>query len=36
VHGGRGESLTGKGKMEGEVDKGKNEEALDPIIMDND
>jgi hypothetical protein len=34
VHGGRGEALTGKGEMEGEGDKGKKEEALDPIMMD--
>jgi hypothetical protein len=32
VHGGRGEALTGKG----EGDKGKKEEALDPIMMDDD
>jgi hypothetical protein len=30
VHGGRGEALTG----EGEMDKGKKEEDLDPIMMD--
>jgi hypothetical protein len=36
VHGGRGEALTGKGEMEGEGDKGKKEEALDPIMMDDD
>jgi hypothetical protein len=36
VHGGRGEALTEKGEMEGEVDKGKKEEALDPIMMDDD
>jgi hypothetical protein len=35
VHGGRGEALIGKGEMEGEGDKGK-EEALDPIMMDED
>jgi hypothetical protein len=34
VHGERGEALTGKGEMEGEVDKGKKEEALEPIMMD--
>jgi hypothetical protein len=32
VHGGRGEALTG----EGERDKGNKEEALDPIMMDED
>jgi hypothetical protein len=36
VHGGRGEALTEKGEMEGEVDKGKKEESLDPIMMDDD
>jgi hypothetical protein len=36
VHGGRGEALTEKGEMEGERDKGKKEEALDPIMMDDD
>jgi hypothetical protein len=36
VHGGRGEALTKKGEMEEEVDKGKKEEALDPIMMDDD
>jgi hypothetical protein len=36
VHGGRGEALTGEGEMEGEGDKGKKEEALDPIMMDED
>jgi hypothetical protein len=36
VHGGRGEALTGEGEMEGERDKGKKEEALDPIMMDED
>jgi hypothetical protein len=37
MHGERGEALTEKGEMEGEgeLDKGK-EEALDPIMMDND
>jgi hypothetical protein len=30
MHGGRGEALTG----EGEMDKGKKEEALDPIMVD--
>jgi hypothetical protein len=35
VHGGRGEALIGKGEMEGEGDKGNKEEALDPIMMDN-
>jgi hypothetical protein len=36
VHGGRGEELTEKGEMEGEGDKGNKEEALDPIMMDDD
>jgi hypothetical protein len=36
VHGGRGETLTREGEMEGEMDKGKKEEALDPIMMDED
>jgi len=36
MHGGRGEALTEKEEMDGEVDKGKKEEALDPIMMDND
>jgi hypothetical protein len=36
VHGGRGEALTREGEMEGEGDKGKKEEALDPIMMDKD
>jgi hypothetical protein len=36
THGGRGEALTGEGEMEGEEDKGNKEEALDPIMMDED
>jgi hypothetical protein len=36
VHGGRGEALTEKGEMDGEMDKGKKEEALDLIMMDDD
>jgi hypothetical protein len=36
VHGGRGEALTEKGEMEGGKDKGKKEETLDPIMMDDD
>jgi hypothetical protein len=36
VHGGRGEASIGKGEMEGEVDKGKKEKALDPIMIDED
>jgi hypothetical protein len=35
MHGGRGEALIEKGEMEGKEDKGK-EEALDPIMMDDD
>jgi hypothetical protein len=34
MHGGNGEALTEKGEMEG--DKGKKEESLDPIMMDDD
>jgi hypothetical protein len=34
VHGGRGEALKERGKMEGGKDKGKKEETLDPIMMD--
>jgi hypothetical protein len=33
VHGGRGEALIGEGEVEGEMDKGKKEEAFDPIMM---
>jgi hypothetical protein len=33
VHGGRGEALTKRGEMEGEKDKGKKEEPLDPTIL---
>jgi hypothetical protein len=36
VHGGRGEALIEKGEMEGGKDKGKKEEPLDPIMMDDD
>jgi hypothetical protein len=36
VHGGRGEALTGEGEMEGEMDKGKKEEALELIMMEED
>ena len=36
MHGGRGEALTERGEMEGELDKGKKEEPLDPIMMDDD
>jgi len=36
VHGERGESLTRDGEMEEEMDKGKKEEALDPIMMEED
>jgi hypothetical protein len=34
VHGGRGEALTEREEMEGELDKGNKEESLDPIMMD--
>ena len=36
MHGGRREALTRAGEMEGEMDKGKKEEALDPIMMEED
>jgi hypothetical protein len=36
MHGGRGEALIEKGEMEGGKDKGKKEEPLDPIMMDDD
>jgi hypothetical protein len=36
VHGGRGESLTRAREMEEDMDKGNKEEALDPIIMEED
>jgi hypothetical protein len=36
MHGGRKEALTGKGEMEGGKDKGKKEDPLDPIMMDDD
>jgi hypothetical protein len=36
MHGGRGEALTREREMEGEMDKGKKEKALDPIIMNKD
>jgi hypothetical protein len=36
VHGGRGEELIERGGMEGRKDKGKKEEPLDSIMMDND
>ena len=36
MHGGRGEALTERGKMEGGKDKRKEEETLDPIMMDDD
>jgi hypothetical protein len=36
VHGGRGEALTRDKEMEEEMDKGKKEEALDPIMMEED
>jgi hypothetical protein len=36
VHGGRGEALTRDGEMEEEMDRGKKEEALDPIMMEED
>jgi hypothetical protein len=36
VHGGRAEALTERGEMEGGKDKGKEEEPLEPIMMDDD
>jgi hypothetical protein len=36
VHGGRGEALTGGGKMEEDMDKGKKKRAMDPIMMEED
>jgi hypothetical protein len=36
VHGGRGEALIEIGEIEGEGDRGKKEEALDPIMMEDD
>jgi hypothetical protein len=36
VHGGRGEALTKRGEMEGGKDKGKKEECLYLIMMDDD
>jgi hypothetical protein len=36
VHGGRGEALIERGEMEGGKDKGRKDEPLDPIMMDDD
>jgi hypothetical protein len=36
VHGGRGEALIRDEEMEEEMDRGKKQEALDPIIMEED
>jgi hypothetical protein len=36
VHGGRGEALTRDREMKEEMDKGKKEEALDTIMMEED
>jgi hypothetical protein len=36
LHGGRGKALTERGEREGGKDKGKEEEPLDPIMMDDD
>jgi hypothetical protein len=33
VHGGSGEALTRDREMEEDIDKGKKEETLDPIMM---
>jgi hypothetical protein len=35
MHGGNGEALTERGKIEGGKDKETKEEPLDPIMMDN-
>jgi hypothetical protein len=36
MHGGRGEALKRGGELEEEMDKGKKEEAIDPIMMEED
>ena len=36
MHGGRGEALTERGEIEGGKDKGRKEEPLDLIMMDDD
>jgi hypothetical protein len=36
VHGGWGEALKRGGEMEEEMDKGKNKEAMDTIMMEED
>jgi hypothetical protein len=36
VHGGRGEALTGGGKLEEEMDNGIYKEAMGPIMMEED
>jgi hypothetical protein len=36
MHGERGEALKERGEMEGQLDKGKKEEPLNPIMMDDD
>ena len=36
VHGGRGEALIGSRNMEEEIDKGRKQESIDPIMMQED
>jgi hypothetical protein len=36
MHGGRGEALTRDEEVEEEIDKGKKEDSLDPITMEED
>jgi hypothetical protein len=36
VHGGRGEALTGSGNLEDDMDKGRKQEPIDPIMMEED
>jgi hypothetical protein len=36
VHGGRGEALTRDGEIVEEMDKGKKDKAMDPIMMEED
>jgi hypothetical protein len=36
MHGGRGEALKRGGELEEEVDKGNNEDSINPIMMEGD
>jgi hypothetical protein len=36
MHGGRGEALSGGGKMEEDMDKGNKKEAMDPMMVEKD